>query len=140
MKKQLSALILILALLLTLAACGAPAPEAEPEEEEAPVLTSVLPGSSQKEPDDEPEEAPAEQEVSTEEEPESTTAETVARILKMKGQPVEDLIEWLGEPISREYSSSCLIDGGQDGQLVYEGFIVYTLVQPDGAETIYDCE
>ncbi len=138
--KKAFALILLLALLLTLAACGAPAAPEEPEEE-VPVMTAVLPGASQKEePAVEPTEPPAEVEVAAEEEPESNTAETVARILKMKGQPVEDLIEWLGEPISREYSSSCLIDGGQDGQLVYEGFTVYTLVQADGTETIYDCE
>ena len=67
-------------------------------------------------------------------------AEIVARILEMQGQPVEDLIDWLGEPESREYSSSCLVEGGQDGQLCYDGFTVYTLVQPDGTETIYDCE
>ena len=137
--KKAFALILLLALLLTLAACGAPAAPEEPEEE-VPVMTAVLPGASQKEPAVKPTEPPAEVEVTAEEEPESNTAETVARILKMKGQPVEDLIEWLGEPISREYSSSCLIDGGQDGQLVYEGFTVYTLVEKDGTETIYDCE
>lgn len=138
--KRVFAILLLLALLLSLAACGAPAEKEEPEEEEAPVMTAVLPGASQKTPEEEPEEAPAEVEVSTDEEPESTTADTVARVLKMKGQPVEDLIEWLGEPISREYSSSCLIDGGQDGQLIYDGFVVYTIVQPDGTETIYDCE
>lgn len=67
-------------------------------------------------------------------------AEIVAKVQAMQGQSVSALIDWLGEPQSRDYSSSCLVDGGQDGQLVYEGFIVYTLVQPDGSETVYDAE
>ncbi len=138
--KKTFALILSLALLLALAACGSgAATEAQTAEEEAPVITSVLPGASQSAPADEPEQdleetaAPAQSET-------SDTAEIVARVLEMKGQPVEDLIELLGEPLSRDYSSSCLVEGGQDGQLVYDGFTVYTLVQADGTETIYDCE
>ena len=131
-------MIILLALLLSLAACGAPA-VSEPEEE-APQLTSVLPGaSSQKTPAAVPTEAPKET-PAPEQNEKSQIAETVAKVKKMKGQPVADLIELLGEPISKEYSSSCLIEGGQDGQLVYDGFIVYTLVQKDGTETIYDCE
>ena len=65
-------------------------------------------------------------------------AEAVAKILEMKDQPVEDLYDLVGEPNSSEYSSSCLVMGGKDGQLFYDGFTVYTLVQPDGTETIYD--
>ena len=137
MMKKVSALVLILALLLSLAACGSSA--ANTVDEDAPVLTAELPGASQKAPAAEPTEAPEASAAPTEA-AEPDTAEIVARVLKMKGQPVEDLIEWLGEPISREYSSSCLIEGGQDGQLIYDGFIVYTLVDKDGAETIYDCE
>ena len=53
---------------------------------------------------------------------------------------VEDLIARLGEPLDRAYSSSCLVQGGQDGVLYYDGFTVYTLVQPDGTETVYDVE
>lgn len=135
--KSTTALALIVALLLALTSCGAPAaPEAT---DAAPVMTSVLPGANQK-PADEPADAPEEtvEVPDTEEVPD--TAEIVARILEMKGQPVEDLIDWLGEPLSRDYSSSCLVEGGQDGQLCYDGFTVYTLVQPDGTETIYDCE
>lgn len=135
--KQFSALILVLAMLLTLAACGAPA--AKEEDEDAPQLTSVLPGSSQKAPAAERTEAPAAT-AAPEQNEKSEIAETIAKVKKMKGQPVADLIELLGEPISKEYSSSCLIEGGQDGQLIYDGFIVYTLVQKDGTETVYDCE
>lgn len=135
--KRTYAVILLLALLLSLAACGAPA-VSEPEEE-APQLTSVLPGASSQNAPAAPTEAPKETPVPEPDE-KSQIAETVAKVKKMKGQPVANLIELLGEPISRDYSSSCLIEGGKDGQLVYDGFIVYTLVQKDGTETIYDCE
>ncbi len=137
MMKKVSALVLVLALLLSLAACGSSA--ANTVDEDAPVLTAELPGASQKAPAAEPTEAPQATPAPVKDE-KSETAETVARVLKMKGQPVKDLIDLLGEPISREYSSSCLIEGGQDGQLIYDGFVVYTLVQKDGTETIYDCE
>ena len=139
MKKTI-VLILIAALLLALTACGSDAAnEGQSAEEEAPVITSVLPGTSQNAPADEPEQASEETAVPAQSEV-SDTAELVARVLEMKGQPVEDLIELLGEPLSRDYSSSCLVEGGQDGQLVYDGFTVYTLVRADGTETIYDCE
>ena len=135
--KKVSVLLLILAMLLSLAACGSNA--ANSVDEDAPVLTAELPGASQKAPAAEPTEAPQATAAPAKEE-KSEKDETIERVLKMKGQPVADLIELLGEPLSREYSSSCLIDGGQDGQLIYDGFIVYTLVQKDGTETIYDCE
>ena len=32
------------------------------------------------------------------------------------------------------------VTGGKDGVLPYDGFTVYTLVQPDGTETVYDVE
>lgn len=125
--------LLCLSLMLALAACGgAPAPESAPTEAPAaaPVQETAAP---------EQEAAPA-PEAESEDASENDPAATVEQVLAMQGQSVDDLIEWLGEPLSREYSSSCLVDGGQDGQLRYEGFTVYTLVQPDGTETVYDCE
>lgn len=131
--KNCIAVLLCLALILALAACGGsqteapktevPAAETEEPKAEAPAQEPEAPAAET--------EAPAETE---------DAAAIVAKVLEMKGQPVEDLIDWLGEPISREYSSSCLVEGGKDGQLVYPGFTVYTLVQPDGTETVYDCE
>lgn len=40
-------------------------------------------------------------------------------------RPVEELIAAIGEPISSDYASSCL-GSGEDGNLYYEGFTVYT--------------
>ena len=31
---------------------------------------------------------------------------------------------------AKQYASSCLVTGGKDGVLPYDGFTVYTLVQP----------
>ena len=41
-----------------------------------------------------------------------------------------------GEPLERNYAPSCL-GGGEDGELVYEGFTVYTYREGD-RETVTD--
>lgn len=43
---------------------------------------------------------------------------------------VDELISAIGDPISREYSSSCL-GSGEDGNLEYDGFSVYTYKEGD---------
>ena len=43
----------------------------------------------------------------------------------------------IGKPNNESYASSCLGDG-EDGELSYDGFTVYTYRAPDGAETVYD--
>ena len=138
MKKTHMLLILVLVIALTLCACGssssaattaAPAATAAPTAEPAPTAA--------------PTEAPA-QEAPAEEppaEPETDPVEEIkALVLSMKGEPIEDLYAIIGEPNSSDYGSSCLIQGGKDGMLFYDGFTVYTLVQPDGTETVYDVE
>ena len=52
-------------------------------------------------------------------------------------KPLAELQEEIGEPISSSYVSSCLIPGGQDGELQYEGFIVSTVRNGD-SETVLD--
>lgn len=56
---------------------------------------------------------------------------------QMIGEPVSTLTQAIGEPENESYASSCLGDG-EDGELSYDGFTVYTYRAPDGAETIYD--
>ena len=56
---------------------------------------------------------------------------------QMIGEPVSSLTEAIGEPKNASYASSCLGDG-EDGELSYDGFTVYTYRAPDGAETVYD--
>ena len=69
----------------------------------------------------------------------ATTEERLALAQTMAGEnaAVDALIEAIGEPVSTTYVSSCLGDG-EDGQLEYEGFTVYTYRDADGKEAIQD--
>lgn len=53
------------------------------------------------------------------------------------GKTADDLKEEIGQPNYVMYASSCLGDG-QDGELFYNGFTVYTYLDTDGTETVYD--
>ncbi len=133
--KKTAVFLLCAALLFSLAACGGSEKEPAPTPTDSPAPAPAVTDEPQTPvPSQEPAvtQAPAE--------PDNDVSEIIARVRDMEGEPVEDLLAWLGEPISRDYSSSCLVQGGQDGQWEYEGFTVYTLVQPDGTETVYDCE
>lgn len=133
MKKTIT-IILALLMLLSLAACGddkdaaldaiggqdgpevtvtaTPAPEATPEP--TPEATP--------EPTPEPVERPF---------PQNDLKSTAESFI---GAAVEELIAAIGEPESSDYAPSC-IGPGEDGNLYYEGFIVYTY-REDGTETV----
>ena len=51
--------------------------------------------------------------------------------------PLEELVAAIGEPLSSVYGPSCLIPGGQDGQLQYDGFWIYS-VKDGEMETVKD--
>ena len=51
---------------------------------------------------------------------------------------VEELYELIGKPESSDYSKSCLGEG-DDGNLSYDGFVVYTYREGD-TETVYYVE
>ena len=53
------------------------------------------------------------------------------------GKPLSELQEKIGLPESENYASSCLGDG-EDGELHYSGFTVYTYRDTDGTENVYD--
>lgn len=53
------------------------------------------------------------------------------------GSDVSALYEAIGEPDDSNYASSC-IGEGEDGELYYNGFHVYTYRAPDGAENVQD--
>ena len=124
--KKLTCLLLALTLLLGLAACG----EEPAEVTEEPAAGSAEPAA---EPSAAPEEseAPAEEsEAPAEEEPSPLEAAKA-----FEGAPLEDLIAAIGEPLSSDYAPSCLGEG-EDGNLYYDGFTVYTYRDVDGSETV----
>lgn len=126
MKKILS-LMLAAMLVLGLAACGdagsseTPAPTAAPSEaapEDTTSPTEAVEGTTS------PDEGENGGDTSLLE-----TAKT------FEGAPVEDLIAAIGEPESSDYAPSCLGEG-EDGNLYYDGFTVYTYRDTDGQETV----
>ena len=117
--KKILALLLAALMALALAGCGG--------NTETPAPTEV-PAT----------EAPAEPEGDG---AEDEVAGLIEQVLALKGKPVQELYDAIGMPTGEaEYASSCLVTGGKDGVLPYDGFTVYTLVQPDGTETVYDVE
>ena len=130
--KKITCLLLALALLLCLAACGGePAADAgEPvAESEEPVAESEEPVTESEAPFTGSEEPVAESEAPAEEAPPLETAK------EFEGANLEDLIAAIGEPQSSDYAPSCLGEG-EDGNLYYDGFTVYTYRDVDGTEVV----
>ncbi len=130
--KKMTALLLAALFALALVGCGGS--NAESAATETPAATDA-PAAT---------EAPTEtaETAETEAAPAETKEEDLKAIaLSLVDHPVQDLYDAIGEPTGEaEYASSCLVSGGQDGTLPYDGFTVYTLVRPDGTETVYDVE
>ena len=117
--KKTCLILLVLLLSLSLCACGQP--QAAPAPESAP-------------PQAEPEEAPAEG-IPGDETPVLGGSDTPAQDLfalaeSFVDRPVSELIDAIGEPLDRAYVSSCLGDG-EDGELYYDGFTVFTYREGD---------
>ena len=51
-------------------------------------------------------------------------------------KPLADLIALVGEPDSSEYAASCAGDG-EDGVLMYDGFVVYTYREGEEEKVTY---
>ena len=64
-----------------------------------------------------------------------TDGASVEQARALINHPVEELYEAIGQPNDRKYASSCLGEG-EDGELYYDGFTVYTYRETE--ETIYD--
>ena len=115
--KNLILMLLVAVMLFSLCACGG-------SEEKPANMESVLPG--------------AEIGVATEDEAPRSTAEAAepegiedkALAESMIGEEVSKLIEAIGEPESADYAGSCL-GPGEDGELHYDGFTVYTYKEGD---------
>ena len=120
-------IVAMLCLTLLLAGCGA-----DPQPAETTTKPSTQTEATTEAPTETTTEAP-------------TEATTEANSLKAQaesciGKTVEELIALIGEPQSSDYAPSCLNPGvGEDGNLYYEGFTVYTYKE-DGVEEVVDVE
>lgn len=142
MKRKCISLFLLLTLAVLLCACGdagqvssapestvvpapaespaAPAPETSaPEQAAAPVLPDAGLHAAAEKPEADPE-----------------IAKRLELAKTFVDKDVQDLIDELGEPLERSYAPSCLGDG-EDGELRYEGFSVYTYREGE-RETVTD--
>ena len=110
--KKLIALLLAVLMIAGLCACGA----------------DKNPATQPTDPQQQPTNAPVQQETEPVEEqptePEQTPFQLAEECID---KPLEDLIALIGEPNSADYAPSCLNPGvGEDGNLYYDGFVVYT--------------
>ena len=124
MKKLIVAMLCLTALL---AGCGA-----DPQPTETTTQPTTQTEATTEAPTETTTEAPTE---------ETTEANSLkAQAESCIGKTVEELIALIGEPESSDYAPSCLNPGvGEDGNLYYEGFTVYTYKE-DGVEEVVDVE
>lgn len=121
----------------------APAPEdpveepaeapAEPAPQEEPAEDPAAPAAPADQPADKP--APAAEPEKPAETPAKPAGDPKAIAQGLVGRPVSELYAAIGQPLSADYAPSCLIDG-DDGELTYDGFVVYTERGAD-YETVY---
>ena len=122
--KKLLALLLAAVLVLGLVACGKTNVEA-PDVADPTKPAATDPAPTEPEATEPPETQPTDSEMSD--------FELAMTCLDL---PVEDLYALIGEPESSDYAPSCLNpDVGEDGNLYYDGFIVYTYREGD-VETV----
>lgn len=112
-------------------------PEEPAPSESAPAQVAVAETPSVTAPSPEPVPAPEESQAPAEEpapaDPQPATVEDARAFI---GQGVDSLTAALGAPLSSSYAPSCL-GSGEDGELIYDGFTVYTY-REDGVETVED--
>ena len=159
MKKNLllAALCLICALLLIGCGSSAPAASPAPTETAAPVEPAAPAETEAPAPEASP--VPESETSETAEEPEPSAqpeaklpdaglvqdtavtpspSEALFELAKSYvDKPLSELQAEIGEPVSSSYVSSCLVPGGEDGELHYDGFTVYTVKSGD-SETVQD--
>ena len=152
MKKNLILAGLCLLCALLLIGCGstapaaspapaetaAPAESAAPVETEAPAETPAPSAAPEPEPSTEPVATLPDAGLVRDTETSPSPSEELFELAKgYVDKPLAELQAEIGEPVSSNYVSSCLIPGGEDGELHYDGFTVYT-VKSGNSETVQD--
>lgn len=115
--KKLISIILLCATAVLLCACGSAAPDKSSSGGSAVPPMQTASGSDTQAAADAPEEKAAENE-------QKIIAESYI------GKEVSKLYDAIGKPESVSYASSCL-GSGEDGELLYNGFTVYTYKEGD---------
>ena len=124
--RNVFALLLCCLCLLTLCACGQSSPAVETS---APAQTTEEP-EPEAQPTKEPQHAVSLPGAALHEAEEAVeTAYDKAKAFEK--HPLQELIDVFGEPLSSAYAPSCL-GSGQDGELSYDGFVVYTYRDESG--------
>jgi len=116
------AVLLLAAVLCACGAASAPAEEPPAPVESQPPMSAALPDAALQKA--EPSSASA-----------STAEEEAPNLLKLRAEQfldksVQELYAVIGEPESSNYVPSCL-GRGEDGELCYDGFTVYTYKEDD---------
>lgn len=128
--KKILTLFLCFALLMSLCACGGESAETPDNGQQTPAVDPQPSENQQPSENEQPSES---------EEPSGDPAEDMVELVKSYiDKPIEDLYAIIGQPQSSDYAPSCLGDG-EDGMLIYDGFIVYTYREGD-SEVVYDVE
>ncbi len=130
--KNILSLALAMILALGLAACGESGtePSAAPSDPAAVDTTTPDPAAESTEAQD-----PAAGSTETAEPAEETGGSLLEIAKGYEGANVDELIAAIGAPNSSDYAPSCLGEG-EDGNLYYDGFTVYTYRDTSGAETV----
>ena len=130
--KNILSLALAMILALGLAACGESGtePSAAPSDPAAVATTTPDPAAESTEAQD-----PAAESTETAEPAEETGGSLLEIAKGYEGANVDELIAAIGDPNSSDYAPSCLGEG-EDGNLYYDGFTVYTYRDTSGAETV----
>jgi len=138
--KKMIAIVTALFMLLSLAACGGEKNSAVdsvggqsgPEVSVTATPAQTPDAAPKVTPEPTPETTP---ELTPEPTPEAVQGKDIkATAESFIGASVEELIAAIGEPQSSDYAPSCL-GPGEDGNLYYDGFVVYTY-REDGTETV----
>lgn len=120
--KNILSLALAMILALGLAACGESGTEPSAAPSEPAAVDTTTPD-------------PAAESTETAEPAEETGGSLLEIAKGYEGANADELIDAIGDPNSSDYAPSCLGEG-EDGNLYYDGFTVYTYRDTSGAETV----